>query len=108
MSSQNRRHSSMQPELSTGASQWLAGHRTDAWNVGLQDFDEAANSARDAAWDDGDENNSSEIVPQELNPDAVEFKLSAIPKHQKMMQMKMMRLLFKILYQTPEISILRR
>ena len=97
----------MQPELSTGASQWLAGHRTDAWNVGLQDFDEAANSARDAAWDDGDENNSSEIVPQELNPDAVEFKLSAIPKHQKMMQMKMMRLLFKILYQTPEISILR-
>lgn len=108
MSSQNKRHTSIQPEQSSTSQQWHNTGRTDTWNSGTVDFDDGGNSnGKENHWDDGEEANSSEVNQQDLHAEPAEFKLSTFPRHLKMMQMRMMNLLFKILYQAPEISTLR-
>lgn len=108
MNSQNKRNTSIQPEQHGAGQQWLNAGRSENWVSGLLDFDDGGNSnGKENQWDDGEEANSSEVNQQELHPEPAEFKLSTFPKHLKMMQMRMMGLLFKILYQAPEISTLR-
>jgi hypothetical protein len=106
MTSQTRRTSSQHPTEQLGSGhQWNGGARP-GWQD-LLDYDETGNSNKDAPWDDADEGNSSEVLQQDLPPDLMDFRLSSPPKYVKLMQKRMMILLFKILYQTPDISILR-